>query len=215
MRRPAAVRTFEAMKKLLIPAIALVGLVVMATAFTSPGSGPGAAHVHPPTSRTATPQGIAPLLANARLATARYATNLRRAKRDGYTTVVTQHMPDMGWHFMNPKLTDFDVTKPAILVYVKRGGRWQLVAFEWVFPKRPAKDPLPGAQYGSFAAACHYVDGTFTPAAAEDDCAGRSPQSGAKFGFWHPDLVTLHLWAWYPNPDGIYNGTNPLIRPFN
>jgi hypothetical protein len=32
---------------------------------------------------------------------------------------------------------------------------------------------------------------------------------------WHPDLVTLHLWVWYPNPAGLYNGTNPYIRPFN
>jgi hypothetical protein len=46
---------------------------------------------------------LAPLLAGARLATAKYATSLRRAKRKGYTTIVTQHMPDMGWHFMNPK----------------------------------------------------------------------------------------------------------------
>jgi hypothetical protein len=51
--------------------------------------------------------------------------------------------------------------------------------------------------------------------AAEADCPRRSPTSGAKFGFWHPNFVTLHLWAWYPNPDGIYNGTNRLVRPFN
>jgi hypothetical protein len=38
---------------------------------------------------------------------------------------------------------------------------------------------------------------------------------GAKFGFWHLTFVTLHLWAWYPNPDGIYNPTNRLVRPFN
>jgi hypothetical protein len=204
------------MKKLLVPAVALVVLGLTATAFTSPGGGGGGSvHVHSPGTGSAQSQEIAPLLASARLATAKYATSLRRAERDGYTTVVTQHMPDMGWHFMNPKLTNFDVTKPAILVYVKRAGRWQLVAFEWVFPTRPAKDPLPGAQYGSFAAACHYVDGTFVPGSSEDECARRSPESGAKFSFWHPDLVTLHLWAWYPNPDGIYNGTNPLIRPFN
>lgn len=170
-------------------------------------------HIH--THTTATPQELAPLLAGARAATAKYATSLRRAKRNGYTTIVTQHIPDMGWHFMNPKVTDFDVTKPPILVYIKQGGHWQLVAFEWVFTERPATDPLPGAQYGSFAAACHYVDGTFQPAASEADCRRRSPESGARFGFWHPDLVTLHLWAWYPNPDGIYAGTNPLIRPFN
>jgi hypothetical protein len=28
-------------------------------------------------------------------------------------------------------------------------------------------------------------------------------------------LVTLHLWLWYPNPAGLYHGTNPWIRPFN
>jgi hypothetical protein len=43
----------------------------------------------------------------------------------------------------------------------------------------------------------------------------RSPESGAAFNFWHPDLVTLHVWLWYPNPAGIYNGANPYIGPFN
>ena len=33
--------------------------------------------------------------------------------------------------------------------------------------------------------------------------------------FWHPKLVTLHVWVWYPNPHGLYNPTNPLVRPFN
>ena len=72
-------------------------------------------------------------------------------------------MPDMGWHFMNPDVTEFDVTRPPILVYARKNGQDQLVAAEWVWPKKPAKPPLPGATYGSFAAACHYVDGTFTP----------------------------------------------------
>ena len=69
--------------------------------------------------------------------------------------------------------------------------------------------------YGSFGAACHYKDGTFVPAATQDQCATRSPQTGAAFNFWHPDLVTLHVWLWYHNPDGLYSGTNPLVRPFN
>jgi hypothetical protein len=84
-----------------------------------------------------------------------------------------------------------------------------------VFTEKPAKAPLPGAKYGAFPAACHYADGTFVPAAAETDCAKTSPESGAAFGFWHPDFVTLHVWAWYPNPDGVYAGMNPLVRPFN
>jgi len=203
------------MRKLMVIGLALPALALAAAAMSSGGTGKAAVHVHPNSIASATPQELAPMLADARLATAEYATSLKRAKRDGYRVIVTQMIPDMGHHFLNPDITGFDITKPPILVYVKRGRDWQLVAFEWVFTETPATPPLPGAEYGSFAAACHYVDGTFVPAAAEADCPPRSPTSGAKFGFWHPNFVTLHLWAWYPNPDGIYNGTNRLVRPFN
>jgi hypothetical protein len=205
------------MRKLLILGLAVgaFALALAAAGLSSGGSSSTALHVHPQASASSTPQELAPLLARARLATAKYATSLGRAKAHGYRTIVTQMMPDMGHHFLNPNITGFDITKPPILVYVRRGHKWQLVAFEWVFTERPATPPLPDAEYGSFAAACHYVDGTFVPARAQADCPRRSPVSGAKFGFWHPDFVTLHVWAWYPNPDGIYNGTNRLVRPFN
>jgi hypothetical protein len=201
----------------LVGVAALVAAALLAGAALSSRSSeatPVVVHRHAAT-QAKVPAALAPLLAEARLATAKYATDLARARRDGYTVTVTRHIPDMGWHFLNPKYTKFDVTKPAILVYVKRGARWQLVAFEWVFPAKPARKPLPGATYGSFGAACHYQDGTFTFTAAEADCPKTSPESGAGFGFWHPDLVTLHAWVWYPNPDGIFAGTNPLMRPFN
>ena len=159
-------------------------------------------------------RSLARKLARARVATAEYATDLDAAKADGYR-IITQMIPDMGFHFLNPDISEFDVKKPPILVYAKRGDHWQLVAFEWVFPEKPDKKPLPGARYGSFGAACHYDDGTFYFEASEGECDASSPESGAPFFFWHPDLVTLHLWAWYHNPDGIYNGTNPLMRPFN
>jgi hypothetical protein len=158
--------------------------------------------------------GLAAQLAGARLATGRYATNLHAAKADGYQ-IITRMIPDMGWHFLNPTIQGFDVTKPAILVYERHGRSWQLGALEWVFPQTPATPPLPGATYGSFPAACHYTDGTFVPARVQELCAKRSPQTGAPFNFWHPDLVTLHVWLWYPNPAGLYSGTNPYIRPFN
>lgn len=199
-----------------IAALVCVGAISLAGAAWSSAQGsttPTIVHRHATTAKV--PAGLAPFLANARVATAKYATDLTRARRDGYTVVVTRHIPDMGWHFLNPAYTKFDVTKPAILVYVKRGTQWQLVAFEWVFPEKPAKRPLPGATYGSFGAACHYKDGTFVFQAAEADCAQKSPESGAAFGFWHPDLVTLHVWVWYPNTDGIFAGMNPLMKPFN
>jgi len=158
--------------------------------------------------------GLAAQLAGARLATGRYATNLHVAKADGYQ-IITRMIPDMGWHFLNPTIQGFDVTKPPILVYERHGRSWQLGALEWVFPATPATPPLPGATYGSFAAACHYTDGTFVAARVQELCPKRSPETGARFNFWHPDLVTLHVWLWYPNPDGLYNSTNPFIKPFN
>lgn len=157
---------------------------------------------------------LASKLALARLATAKYATNLDRAKTDGYQ-IITRMIPNMGWHYLNPSIKSFDIRKPAILVYEKRGQKWELGALEWVFPKRPVKPPLPGATYGSFGAACHYTDGTFVFASSENMCAKTSPKTGATFSFWHGPLVTMHVWLWYPNPKGLYSDVNPLIGPFN
>jgi hypothetical protein len=157
---------------------------------------------------------LATTLQQARIATAKYATNLDAAKADGYS-IITKMIPDMGWHFLNGKITGFHPTKPAILVYERHSGKWQLAALEWVFPTKPKTAPLPGARYGAFPAACHYADGTFVPAQSQDSCAKTAPGSGAAFTFWHPNLVTLHVWLWYPNPTGIYSSMNPLVHPFN
>ena len=162
---------------------------------------------------TLAPEVVAQI-AKARLATMKYAGNLAQAKADGYG-IITPMIPNMGYHFLNPKIEGFDVTKPPILVYVRSDGRWQLVAVEWVFPKRPAAAPMKGARYGSFGAACHYVDGSFVMAASQDACAKTNTKTGAAFNFWHPPLVTLHFWIWYPNPNGVFGEFNPLITPFN
>ena len=150
----------------------------------------------------------------ARIATAKYVDNLGKAKADGYG-IITKMIPNMGYHFLNPKVTKFDVRRPAILVYEHHGSKFQLGALEWVFPSIPAKPPLPGAKYGVFGAACHYIDGTFVFQTDQTKCAAKSPQTGAKFNFWHPRLVTLHFWVWYPNPHGVYSGINPNVHGFN
>ena len=160
----------------------------------------------------ATGKPLARQLAKARVATAKYAFDLGKAKKAGYKQI-TPVMHNMGLHYLNPDITGFDVTKPQILVYSRRDGRYQLGALEWVFPTKPKKPPLKGATYGSFPAACHYDDGTFVTADSESDCAPE--KNGSKFFFWHPDLVTLHVWLWHHNPDGLYAGMNPLVRPFN
>jgi hypothetical protein len=153
-------------------------------------------------------------IARVRVATAPFATDLNAAKAAGYSRQITPMMPNMGFHYMDPSVTGFKLRHPPILVYIHHGTTAQLVAAEWVFPSKPAKAPLPGARYGSFPAACHYADGTFTPQASQAACAPTST-GGAAFVFWHPRLVTLHLWLWYPNPAGIFHSTNPLVAPFN
>ncbi|HEY6523136.1 MAG TPA: hypothetical protein VIY10_05155 [Solirubrobacteraceae bacterium] len=211
------------MRRMLIPGlmVAAVASVVIGVAATASGRAPRPAPIQAtaqPASQSAAqpaPQSAvtADLIA-ARLATARYATNLAQAKADGYR-ILTKMIPNMGYHFINPKITGFNVRKPPILVYEHTSHGWQLSALEWVFTSMPAKAPLPGARYGVFGAACHYDDGTVVFADAQSQCAATAPGSGAKFNFWHPRLITLHFWVWYPNYTGIYTGTNPMVAPFN
>ena len=102
----------------------------------------GAASLLPAVAAQAVPAKVVAEIARARLATAQYAMDLEAAKTDGYG-IITQMIPNMGYHFLNGKIQGFDVTKPPILVYVKKDDAWQLVAIEWVYPKRPASPPLP------------------------------------------------------------------------
>ncbi len=193
-------------------ALAAAAAALTAVAFAVPlgaGAHPTRAHA-----RASTPSTLVTQLALARAATAKYVSNLPLAKANGYR-IITRMIPNMGYHFMNPNVKGFDVRRPPILVYEHKGSTWQLAALEWVYTAKPAKAPLPGAKYGSFGAGCHYADGTFVPAETQDACPKTAPGTGAAFGFWHPLLITLHVWLWYPNPSGLYASTNPLVSAYN
>jgi hypothetical protein len=194
---------------LALTAALLAGVAVKGPSLFHSGDVPAAAATSAPAQ-----SGVTAELAQARIATAKYATDLARARADGYT-IITPMIPNMGYHFLNPKIEGFDVTKPPILVYVRKGEDWQLVAIEWVYPTKPAVPPLKGATYGSFGAACHYKDGSFIPSYSDATCGKQNPMTGAEFAFWHPPLVTLHMWIWYPNPRGVFGEFNPLLTPFN
>ena len=191
----------------------LLAVVAVAAVSVSAAAGSSSRPAHRQT-RTATTPALVDDLALARIATAKYVSDLGRARADGYQ-IITKMIPNMGYHFMNASVKGFDVRKPPILVYEHRGTSWQLGALEWVFTSKPATPPLPGAKYGSFGAGCHYADGTFVPSETQDGCPTTAPGSGAKFGFWHPLLITLHVWLWYPNPSGLYASTNPLAAAYN
>ena len=158
--------------------VAVAGLVV-AAALSTWAAGIGTAA--PPAravASTSTPSALVSQLALARLATAKYVSNLSLAKANGYG-IITKMIPNMGYHYMNPKVAGFNVQKPPILVYEHRGSSWQLGALEWVFTSKPASPPLPGAKYGSFGAGCHYKDGTYVPSETQDACPKTSPQTGS------------------------------------
>jgi len=166
------------------------------------------------TTRAAASTDLTEQLAAARLATAKYATNLGKARADGYE-IITPMMPNMGIHFLNPHVRGFNIRRPQILVYEHSGHQWQLGALEWVFTSMPKTPPLQNATFGSFPAACHYQDGTFIADENSKTCSKTNPRTGSTFSFWHPDLFTMHVWIWYPNPAGLYSSTNPLVAPFN
>jgi hypothetical protein len=197
------------LRRTLITALVVTGIAAAMLTGSAPGS---RARIQmdplPPN-----PVPITTSLALARLATAKYVNNLSLAKKNGYT-IITRMIPTMGYHYMNPKIIGFDVQNPPILVYEHHGSTWQLGALEWVWTAKPATPPLPGAKYGAFGAGCHYTDGTFIPASTQAGCPAAA-QSGAKFSFWHPLLITMHVWLWYPNPSGLFASTNPLVSFFD
>jgi hypothetical protein len=188
------------MRRIVSIAVLVLGLVAATAVVASAKSGKSSS--------------LADQLAQARAGTAKYVNNLELAKRDGYG-IITKMIPNMGYHFLNGNVKDFDPAKPPILVYEHVGSTWQLAAIEWVYTSKPATPPFPGATYGSFGAGCHYKDGSFVPADTQDACPKTAPGSGAAFNFWHPLLITLHVWLWYPNPNGLFASYNPLVAPFN
>ena len=204
-----------------VTAVMVCGAVAAAAAYATTHSSAARAHHHSmmmpmdmDMSGSAASAALpASQIAQARVATAKYANDLGAAKAGGYS-ILTQKIPGMGYHFINPAIKGFNVRRPPILVYERHGNRWQLGALEWVFPAKPATPPLKGATYGSFPAACHYKDGTFVAQPSAAACAPQSPQSGSAFNFWHPALVTMHVWIWYPNPAGLYASMNPLVPAF-
>lgn len=158
----------------------------------------------------------ATLIAKVRQATAKYL-DVKKARADGYEMISTMEA-NMGYHFLNKNIQGFALGKPNLLLYVKHDdGSFQLAGVEWGWPKgkQPKTLPFKNVQWRDHGGACHYKDGTETHKASPESCPKKSPKSGAGFAFWHPPLATVHIWAWYPNPDGVFKAHNRMLAPFN
>ena len=125
-------------------------------------------------------------LLEARAATAKYR-QFSKAIEDGYTDI-NVIVPNMGYHFMKSAIVDaiFEIRKPEILVYNKRGdGSFELVAVEYAVPI------------------------SATPNAAPEGFTGSADvwERNTDFGLW-----LQHAWLWKFNPDGVFHDTNPLVQ---
>jgi hypothetical protein len=162
------------------------------------------------------------ILAEVRQATARYL-DIERARADGFVQLSGME-PRHGYHFARVDAGSvivaaftggrLDLARPPMLLYVERGGVWQLAGVEYALPARPSTNPFPGAEWHEHEASCHYRDFRELPGARAGECPSKHPVSGEPFVLWHPAFAVVHVWAWYPNPDGPFAAENGYLAAY-
>src|SRR3989344_2564764 len=115
--------------------------------------------------------------------------SVKLAEEDGYKPM-SAHVDNMGMHFSNLAIKEFDIRRPNVLLYVKDGDRLRLVGVEWGFPnpEELKKAPFKNAETAVHEAACHYADGSEIHQPSPERCAKTHPQSGLPLAAWHPNL---------------------------
>jgi hypothetical protein len=122
-------------------------------------------------------------LASARKATARFH-RVDQAEAEGYINLNFCEEGE-GCHWLNPSLLDgvFDPNKPEILLYVRDGEGWRLVAVEYVIPLSLSPEIAPEGFTG-------------------DADLWRKDSEGV--GLWE-----CTAWIWLHNPNGMFEQHNP------
>src|SRR5712691_8522835 len=139
------------------------------------------------------------IVAEVRQTTARYL-DIEKARDDGFVQLSGME-PRHGYHFarvdagslISAALTGarLDLARPPMLLYVERGGAWQLAGVEYALPARPPTNPFPGAQWHEHEASCHYRDFRELPGGRASECPAKHPVSGERFVFWHPSFAVV------------------------
>ena len=103
----------------------------------------------------------------------------------------------MGLHYMNVGLLpegDIDPSKPQLLLYIPTESGPKLAGFEYFMPLGHPGSPIPD------------------PAPPAPSVAGKTfngPMEGHDENM--PPHYDLHVWAWMPNPNGIFEDFNPAL----
>jgi len=129
-----------------------------------------------------------PLAAEVRAANARFA-DVKAAVAEGYSPIPCTSGIDggaMGVHYVNAKYLEDetpDIRRPQAVMYEPtRDGKMELVAVEYISFKGPAS---LGGQLFSF--------------------------TGAPNRYGLKPFYELHVWAWRPNPKGVFADMNPNV----
>jgi hypothetical protein len=146
--------------------------------------------------------------------------DVARAREDGYVQasgMVRHH----GIHFVNLRLqllavsVGLDLSRPPALLYVERDGDWRLAGVEYALAQPPpTPGPIPPEAWERHEASCHYRDDEEVAAARASDCPPKSPTTGSPFVIWHPAMAVAHVWAWIPNPAGLFAPANTALAPW-
>lgn len=209
--------TVDRVRKLFPLAVPLVVLTAACSAQPSP--------VQPSSTVNATTTGVgvapqaegSPLLAAVRRATARFH-DVDKAIAAGYLSPAGMPCDQtaagaMGIHAANPALIakpGVDPEQPEVLLYLpKPGGGFRLVGVEYLQPAMyydpatgttqpwfPKTDPPPAWELAGPAP-------TLFGETFQGPMPGHTPAMP-----WHYDL---HVWAWAPNPSGMFAQFNPSI----
>jgi hypothetical protein len=119
-------------------------------------------------------------------------TSLDVAVKSGYARnvsdcLVHEHHGAMGYHHVNARHMDgvVDIRRPEILLYERLStGEYRLNGVEFIVPYRAwPRDSVP-------------------PQVFE-----QSMRREENLQFWY-----LHVWAWTPNPDGLFADFHPQVR---
>ena len=150
-------------------------------------------------------------LKEARAATRKYR-DVAKARADGYATLVSPYVPNMGFHFVNPALiaadasTPVDLSEPPILVYYTTGN----------YNPEPGDIHDPAHDDDLRLGGVEFAHGeTGVPGNIfSDESASRTLKVSEEDG-WGPIPETpfwaLHVWVHRGNPAGVFHPTNPTI----
>ncbi len=147
-----------------------------------------------------------------RKATQKYK-DAQKALDDGYV-IISEYVPNMGFHFTNPALiaededAEHDLTKPAILVYYTTGN-YRPEPFEELDEERLNDLRLGAAEFAhsgdEVGAAANYFSDEEAPRNV------RFPEEDGWEQIPGTPLTALHVWVHRGNPDGVFSPTNRTI----